>query len=471
LHASVLVCGSAFACVSALAQTNPAPPAAAPPTPMAFEEALLKAANTLFSKANLQDTPDRVPLVIDPLIDGATSAQSTATMSMEQRISDLVRNSYRRFELMPLTSEVIGRKPVVLIGTFTAINNAGVAGGPRDVYRICLALADLKENRIIAKGATRALPEGIDVTPTAFFEDSPVSANDPATDGYIRSCQASKLGGPVDPAYTDRIRVAALVNDGIKAYNAKKFTEALDHYESALRTPGGEQLRVLNGLYLANWKLNRREAARQAFGRVVDYGLGTDRLAVRFVFRPNSAQFTTDAVMRSQFNMWVQEIGQRTAKADKCLNVVGHTSATGSVDLNERLSLQRAEYVMEHLQNALPGKRDDRRFLATGVGSRELIVGTGKDDASDALDRRVEFRTVPCTGLMAAAGKPTKAAEQPAAEPARQSKKASAAKPPAKTMKSAARARLDGGAVKAWLPAVQSQVRRYLRAYGVDMPE
>ena len=46
---------------------------------------------------------------------------------------------------MPFTSEAIDKQPVVLIGTFTAINNAGVAGGPRDVYRICLALADLKD--------------------------------------------------------------------------------------------------------------------------------------------------------------------------------------------------------------------------------------------------------------------------------------------------------------------------------------
>jgi hypothetical protein len=31
-----------------------------------------------------------------------------------------------------------------------------------------------------------------------------------------------------------------------------------------------------------------------------------------------------------------------------------------------------------------------------GAGSSELIVGTGKDDVSDALDRRVEFKTIPC---------------------------------------------------------------------------
>jgi hypothetical protein len=33
---------------------------------------------------------------------------------------------------------------------------------------------------------------------------------------------------------------------------------------------------------------------------------------------------------------------------------------------------------------------------ADGVGSREVIVGLGTDDLRDALDRRVEFRSVDC---------------------------------------------------------------------------
>ncbi len=35
-------------------------------------------------------------------------------------------------------------------------------------------------------------------------------------------------------------------------------------------------------------------------------------------------------------------------------------------------------------------------MIANGVGSRETIVGTGRDDATDALDRRVEFKPLAC---------------------------------------------------------------------------
>jgi len=58
-----------------------------------------------------------------------------------------------------------------------------VAGGLRDAYRICLALADLKvQGRSSPKAVARALPEGIDPTPVSFFADSPVFAKDAATD-------------------------------------------------------------------------------------------------------------------------------------------------------------------------------------------------------------------------------------------------------------------------------------------------
>lgn len=33
-----------------------------------------------------------------------------------------------------------------------------------------------------------------------------------------------------------------------------------------------------------------------------------------------------------------------------------------------------------------------KHTVAAGVGSRENLIGTGKDDVSDVLDRRVELR-------------------------------------------------------------------------------
>jgi hypothetical protein len=37
------------------------------------------------------------------------------------------------------------------------------------------------------------------------------------------------------------------------------------------------------------------------------------------------------------------------------------------------------------------------RTRAEGMGFRENIVGSGTDNGFDVLDRRVEFKIVPCT--------------------------------------------------------------------------
>ena len=71
-----------------------------------------------------------------------------------------------------------------------------------------------------AKGVARALPEGIDTTPTSFFADSPAFIKDPATDAYIKTCQARAWAKPLDPPTPTACSVSALVNDAIQAYNA-----------------------------------------------------------------------------------------------------------------------------------------------------------------------------------------------------------------------------------------------------------
>jgi outer membrane protein OmpA-like peptidoglycan-associated protein len=401
----VLGLSSCLLATTAQSQTSPPPagsptppPAAAapppPPTPVAFETALMKAANDLFSKANLGDGQGKVTLVIDPLIDGVTGWQSNATRLEEKQVVRLVEKNYPRFQVARFSSTSVARAPIVLIGTFTAVNNAGVAGGPKDAYRICLALADLKSKTIISKGVARALPEGIDPTPAAFFADSPVFSKDAATDAYIKSCQGTKVGDTIDQAYADRIVVASLINDGIEAYDDGRYRDALDVYQAALKTPGGEQLRVYNGIYLANEKLHRTRSAMTAFGKVVDYGLKSEKLSVKFLFKPGSTQFATDRKTRAPYDAWLDKIAERTGANQGCLEVVGHTSATGLAQINDRLSGLRADYIKDRLEEEERSLRG--RIVSTGKGSREMLVGTGKDDASDALDRRVEFKTIKC---------------------------------------------------------------------------
>ena len=157
---------------------------------------------------------------------------------------------------------------------------------------------------------------------------------------------------------------------------------------------GDDELRILNGLYLTNAALGRGRPAEQAFSQLVDAGLSRGKLAVKFVFRPASTRFWPDRSVSGPYPMWLREIAQRTAARTSCLRLIGHTSPTGAAQINQALSLARAQRVRNELVGREP--QLDPRADAQGRGSAEPIVGSGRDDATDVLDRRVEFETRAC---------------------------------------------------------------------------
>jgi outer membrane protein OmpA-like peptidoglycan-associated protein len=403
-----LALGAALsACATSPIPSSSDAAASPPPVPvLPFDEAVLKAANDLFSKAQTPPTDAassaKYTLVIDPLIDGMTGNQSTATLSMQSRIEQLARDKYPQFDVQPFAAATVEKSPIVLVGTFTPVNQEGKTEGTRASYRICLALADLQSGKIVSKGVARAQLQGVDAKPTQYFRDSPAWSKDPATEGYIKTCQGTKPGDPINPVYTSRIKTAALISGAIEDYNAGRYQQALDQYQAVLAMPGGEQLRTYNGIYLANAKLGRRDAATQSFGQLVNYGLANKRLAIKFLFKPGSTAFLSNPQATGSYPLWLKQIATHTAKSNTCLEITGHTSPSGPEPINERLSLRRAEYIQQRL--ASQASALGKRTVATGKGSREALVGTGKDDITDALDRRVSFEVIDCATSSVATG-------------------------------------------------------------------
>jgi len=367
------------------------PTPAAPPPVLPFDEAVLRAATSLLSNAPAGAA--RAPLVIDPLIDGVTGVQTQASRAMGARLAGLIRERYNQFDVQPFNATTVAQSPLVLVGTFTGVNKERKTEGRREAYRICLALADLKTGKLVSKGLAFAAADGVDTTPTAYFRDNPVWSDDPATAGYIRTCQGTKAGDAIHPQYIERLAAAAWLSEAIDAYNAGKYAQALTYYEGAAKLPAGQQLRTYSGLYLTNLKLGKQKNAMQAFGQIVDHGLEQKKLGVKFLFRPGSTAWGADSSTKL-YPLWLTEVAQRSGQRNACLEVTGHTSPSGPEPLNERLSLLRAEYVKTEIERRAPNLA--KRVIASGAGSRESLVGNGKDDASDALDRRVEFKVIGC---------------------------------------------------------------------------
>jgi outer membrane protein OmpA-like peptidoglycan-associated protein len=368
--------------------TGPTPPP--PPAPVPFDQAVLNAGNSVFTTASASG-PHTV--VIDPLVNGVTGEQSNSTRTLGTRLADLARSKYPQLKVLPFDARTVGAADLVMVGTFTPVNAQNQPTGAREAYRFCLVMADLKGGKTVAKSVARAWPAGIDPAPTRAFADSPAWTEDPAIKGYIATCQATKVGDPIPPIYLNGLVTAATLNQAMEAYDAGRYPEALQLYLSARATPAGDQLRTYNGIYMTHAKLHQAGAAEAAFGDAVDYGFRNNRLGVKLLFRPASTAFDPRGTEPGAYEMWLRQIANHGARAGACVQVTGHTSPSGSQVLNQHLSELRAEYVKSLLEQDQPALHG--RVIAAGSGAEQPLVGTGADDATDMLDRRVEFKVIP----------------------------------------------------------------------------
>lgn len=370
-------------------------PAEVPP-PTRFEDAVMRAGDQLFEDMLAEVGKGPRAIVIDPLIDANTGSRTVSTVRMGQQLESLLKlRRYSNFTVKPLTRQNLVEQPLLLIGTLTPVNLARAGDTPPDAFQIWLTVIDLKTGRVVAKQLDRATVDSVNAEPLPYFRDSPSWHKDKTVAGYINSCQANgRIGDRADPDYLSRLPAAAVINEAILAYDDGKLGAANALYIEASRLADGADLRVLNGLYLTNWQLGQREAAQDAFGRLVASGLEAGHLPMKLLFRAGTANFNNVGDLAVQYQLWLSIMAREAGRVSACLKVVGHTSRTGSASANERLSLRRAEAVSKQLEGRDRSLRS--RLSVGGVGSREALVGLGTDDQRDALDRRVEFRVVEC---------------------------------------------------------------------------
>jgi outer membrane protein OmpA-like peptidoglycan-associated protein len=368
----------------------------APGNAMPFEQAVNQAVDDLIVQtqklpaflAKVESTIKQSRIVIDPLLEGSSGQQTEVTRVAEQRIVQRMQSQFKQFTVTPFNNAEIERAQYVLNGTLVRDKDASDGR-----YRLNLALTEIKSGVVIAQSVARISDATLDTRPTAFFRDSPVNGKDRGVEGYIRTAE-TQPGQAADALYLERLPTSTVLQEATAAYEAGRMSEALSRYEAASRRSDGQQLRIYSGLYLTQAQLGRTADAEKTFGTIARLGLETNNLSVKFLFKPGSTDFLADPKISAAYPMWLRQIARQAAQIDSCVVVTGHTSRTGSESVNERLSLQRAVSVKSRLVGEAPPL--SKKLRESGMGFRENIVGTGADDASDALDRRVEFKVVGC---------------------------------------------------------------------------
>lgn len=389
-----LVAGSVWL-VSGCQTSPPAPVQRESVEALSLDQAVATAVDSLAAQVKPPETllsrlekPAKRPLLMDPSLDAASGQQTTLTRQFDQKVNERLATHGTQFEVLPFAQASLARAQYLVVGTITRLET------PRGVFQLHLSLTDMKTGKVAAQASARARDENFDTTPTAYYRDTPVlMLKDRVVEGYMRTAQAGP-GQAADAAYLERVTATAMIQEATTLYNAERYQDALGLYRDALATPAGEQMRSLNGVYLSNWKLGNVGEAEAAFGKVVALGLASKALGVKFLFNPGSTDFWSDAKISGPYTLWLRQIARQAANTRVCMDIVGHTSRTGSEALNDRLSAQRAASIQKRLESESPALVG--RLKSSGVGFRENLIGTGTDDASDSLDRRVEFKINAC---------------------------------------------------------------------------
>jgi outer membrane protein OmpA-like peptidoglycan-associated protein len=389
------VAASLAATVALIAGCAAPPQATVISNELPFDQAVAQATDALIAQtqklpAFLQKVESKLnkkSVVIDAMIDSGSGQQTMATKQLEKFVTDRLAAN-EQFEVLPFQLASLQRSVYLLTGTMTRVQT-----GNKGTFKLNLALTDMKSGNTVAQASSVAREDGVDTSPTPYYRDSPVLVKDKVIEGYIRTSQTAP-GQRADSIYFERIATATLIDHATNLYNNERYQDALGQFKNALSTPAGEQLRVLNGLYLTNFKLGRMQDAEQAFGRVVALGIAYNELGVKFLFNPGGTEFWSDQKISGPYQMWLRQIARESNAAKVCMNVVGHTSRTGSEQANDALSQQRATFIRQRL--ATESAEVGARTKAVGMGFRQNIVGSGTDNVVDALDRRVEFKIVPC---------------------------------------------------------------------------
>jgi outer membrane protein OmpA-like peptidoglycan-associated protein len=327
-------------------------------------------------------------IVIDPFID----VESGYPVKVNGKIKDIVtREINTRFEITgEMEPDNLEVSEYVLNGMVTLEKKNGEQGS---AYKVNAAVFEKLTGKVLASASMRL--NGFDTTPMDIYKDSPVYLKGKSYEQYLSSVKKMP-DETVEQDYQNRLMIKAMLVKGDLLYEQREFKKSLSYYNQAAGSQTGQPMEVLNGQYTNHARQGQWGEAEEVYGKLAKASVAeTNEITSKITFGPNSRQPVENKA--AQYNIYIKQISNLIASVPGCkVEIIGHCSKTGAEEYNDKLSMQRAQWIQKKMASHAPAIMKKTKTI--GRGFRENIVGTGSDDITDEIDRRVEFKFIQCAG-------------------------------------------------------------------------
>lgn len=375
----------------------PIPPL--PEQPLPFEQGIkLLASNIAIQLQNneidqtpqettlwLQQKPESTILknvVLDPFIDTDTGY---AVKANAQIVSIFEQEWRLRFNFDGiLAPEKIQTSDYVLNGMVT------LESGPHSsVHRILSTVFEKNTGKIIASGSI--VVSGFDNAPLDIYKDSPIYLKGATYKDQTESINKS-ASDFVNTEYANSISIKSFQTKGDELYERKEFNKSLAYYNQ-VPTVYQNQLTILNGQFTNLVQQNRWDEAEQVYAQLLRASIReTSDISSKIKFKPKLSKPIDEKL--NVYNIYCRQIALFLKDSMCSVQVIGHCSKSGSADYNLKLSQERSRYIQMMMVGFVPEVKN--RIQSIGRGYQETIVGSGADNDTDEIDRRVEFKFTNC---------------------------------------------------------------------------
>ena len=392
--APIIIAAIAICCLTSCAGNKPKP---IPNTAMGFEEGMRAIASSLADQVEQSSLENRInrlgkikikKIAIDPFIDAESGYQVKANDRIAQIISEEMKN---RFDIGEMEPKILESAEYVLNGLVTVDGNR--KDTHKDTHKVLATVFVKSSGEIVASSSV--LIKGFDTTPKEIYKDSPVFLKGEDYKHQMESIR-KPAGQTVNKEYLGSLTARSLQVKGDSLYEHRDYKQSLAYYNQAANLGKGSQLNILNGEFSILMAQGEYKASEDVYGRLLEVSLQeTGEIASNICFAPDKTVPLKSRI--SYYNIYMKKIAGFVVSRPGCkLKIVGHCSRTGTVAYNDRLSKERAVRIQAKMEGYAPGIIS--RSTTEGRGFRENIVGTGKDDLTDLIDRRVEFIFYECAG-------------------------------------------------------------------------